>query len=190
MDIKAVMRAIRYSTAVLVVTLVGCNLLKSAPPEAKRFSTSDGLVELVVPEGWRKSADSTPYDLKCVSRDERMSTNVFEFKRQDLSAEATPRAVFHAQVADLRSKRENFAVVEPEMTTQQMGKTLTSVVYAGEKAESRYYYRFSLLESAADSSVFAVILQVSIPSEWAANKPILERITLSSRVGASSPSKP
>jgi hypothetical protein len=182
---------IAYATTVVVVTLAGCKLAQSAPPEGKRFATSDGLVEVVVPDGWRKSVESAPYDLKCVSRDERMSTNVFEFKRQDLSAKSTPRTVFQAQVADLRSKRENFTVVEPEKTTQQGSKRITSVVYVGEKAESRFYYRFTLLESATEASVFAVILQVSIPSDWAANKPILERITLSSQVGApSKPSKP
>ena len=184
MNIKDAKRTMAVVGAVGLVALAGCK--KTAPPESHRFATSDGLVELVVPEDWRQSAESNPYDLKCVSRDERMSSNVFEFKRQDLSAKSTPYAILQAQIADLQSKRENFTIVEPETTTQQASSRLTSVVYAGEKAESRYYYRFTLLESATDSSVFAVILQVSIPSEWAAHKPILERITLSSRVGAPS----
>jgi hypothetical protein len=188
MNIKDVKRTIALAAAVGMIALTGCKLAKNDPQETKRFATSDGLVELVVPEGWRQSVEKSPYDLKCVSRDERMSTNVFEFKREDLSAKSTPRATFQAQIADLQSKRENFVIVEPEKTTQHGSKTLTSVVYAGEKEESRYYYRFTLLESAKDSSVFAVILQVAIPSEWAESKPVLERITLSSRVGA--PTKP
>ena len=91
------------------------------------------------------------------------------------------------QIQDLRSKRGNFTVVEKERVVQLEGKRLTTVVYAGDKDSSRYYYRFTLIEFAENPGLIPVVLQISIPSDWRENKPVLEAITASARIKPAAP---
>jgi hypothetical protein len=183
-EVKAMRRGTPLAGLVLITVIAGCGAKTKANSEPKRFATPDGLVELQFPDGWSRSKDENPYDLQCVSKDERMVTNVFQFKREDLAKDIDPHDLLQAQIADLQSKREGFVLVEPESRTQDADKTITTVVYAGEKAASRYYYRFTLLESSAPASVFAVVIQTSLPSEWETNKHILGGITRSGRIRA------
>ena len=111
-----------------------------------------------------------------------MNTGVFLFTKEDLAEDVVPRELLERQVQDLGSKRKNFKVVEEEQVVQLEGKTLTTIVYSGEKGSSRDYYRFTLIEFAGNPALIPIVLQVSIPSDWDKNEPVLEAITASARI--------
>jgi hypothetical protein len=116
-----------------------------------------------------------------------MNTGVFLFAKGDLAEDYTAEEIFELQIADLRSKRKNFKVLEEERTVQLEKKTLTTIVFSAEKGSSRYYYKFTLVEFTENPEMILVVLQVSIPSYWEKNKPILEEITKSARIRSEEP---
>jgi hypothetical protein len=146
------------------------------------FAVANGPVEFTFPAGWFKNQKENPFDLQCLSRDERMNTGVFLLKKEDLAQDVVPKKLFELQIQDLRSKRKNFTVVEEEQVVQLEGKRLTTVVYSGEKDSLTDYYRFTLVEFTENPKLIPIVLQVSIPSYWQENKPVLESITASVRI--------
>jgi hypothetical protein len=175
------MRRMTSRAIAVVLALTGCTSAAVSPPEPKRLATPDGLVELQFPSDWFRYEEQHPFDLQCFSKDERMMTAVFEFKREDLAATTTPREILDRQIEDMRSKRQKFVVVEREAAERNGERALTTIVHAGEKDGLRNHYRFTLVEFPANPAVFAVVLQTSFPSEWARTRPVLEAITRSAR---------
>jgi hypothetical protein len=168
--------------ALLILPAVGCERPPTDESGSQYFAVANGPVEFAFPAGWYKNQKEHPFDLQCFSRDERMNTGVFLLKKEDLAQDAVPRELFELQIQDLQSKRKNFTVVEEEQVVQLEGKRLTTVVYAGEKDSSRDYYRFTLVEFTENPKLIPIVLQVSIPSYWQENKPVLESITASVRI--------
>ncbi|MFW5870213.1 MAG: hypothetical protein ACOCVL_00970 [Candidatus Sumerlaeota bacterium] len=154
--------------------------------QGQYFVTANGPVEFFVPAGWFQSPGKHPYDLQVMSEDQQMNTGVFLFKMQDLAQTTTPQDLLHMQVEDLESKRENFKVVEEQKTEELDDKTLTTVVYSGEKSDLAYYYRFALIEFEDHPDLVPIVLQVAIPSNWPLDKFVLEGITASARVQSDS----
>ncbi|MEO1353700.1 MAG: hypothetical protein AAFW84_33940 [Cyanobacteria bacterium J06635_15] len=159
-----------------------------APQESdtQTATFADGSVEMQFPVGWHENDSEHPYDLQYFSEFENMNTGLFLYKSEDLAAESTPQAIFEWHVEDLGAKRENFTVQETEQTENIGDNTITTVVYSGDKDASRFYYKFTLVEFAEDPDRFLVALQVAIPSEWSASKPILEEIMRSARISSAS----
>lgn len=203
------MKELVLAVAIASLTLAGCTTTgetqtSEAPPtveepqnsteapaveapqaaETQTVAFADGSVEIQFPPGWRENDSEHPYDLQYFSAAETMNTGVFLYKSEDLSAESTPQEIFAWHVEDLGSKRENFAVQEPEQTEDLDGKTITTAVYAGDKDASRFYYKFTLVEFEDSPDRFLITLQVAIPSEWDTSKPILEEITRSAAVSS------
>ena len=157
-------------------------------PQGQYFVTANGPVEFFVPAGWFQNPGKHPYDLQVLSEDQQMNTGVFLFKMQDLAETTTPQDLLRIQIEDLESKRENFKVVEERKVEQLDDKTLTSVVYSGEKNDLSYIYRFVLIEFEDHPDLVPVVLQVAIPSNWPLDKFIQEAITASARVQSDSDS--
>ena len=172
----------RLIVVVAILTMTGCWPRSSGDDKSQYFATADGTVELGFPAGWHKARGDNPYDLQCFSADEGMTTGVFQFAKTDLAEGAMSHKLLEQQVNDLRSKRENFKILEDEQVVRLEDKTLTTVVYSGEKDSSRYYYRFTLVEFTEKPEILLVVLQVSIPSSWVKDKPIHEEITKSARI--------
>jgi len=153
--------------------LIGCKQ-QSSP---KYFLTDDGRLEVLFPAGWFQNTKDNPYNLQCFSKDRLMTSGVFVYLKEDMAEGMnTPRSIFDFQVQDLRSKRKNFKIQEKEKSYTVDNKTITTAVYAGEKNKSRFYYKFSLIEFKENPDRIVVVAQVSFPSEWAENKPILKGI--------------
>lgn len=171
----------------LMFAVTGCSGTPGEGAASPYFATANGPVEFAFPDGWYANPKEHPFDLQWFAKHERMNTGVFLFAKEDLAEDVAPRAYLDRQIEDLRSKRKNFVVVEAEQVVQQAGKKLTSVVYAAEKGASRDYYRFTLIEFAAHPELIPVVLQVSVPSYWHENKPVLEAITASARVRPQAP---
>ncbi len=171
----------RLLGVLLLVLAAGCERARTAEPGYQHFAVANGPVEFTFPAGWYKNPKEHPFDLQCFSKHERMNTGVFLFAKEDLAQDVAPRELLELQIQDLASKRKNFEVVEEEQVIQLEGKRLTTVVFAGEKGSSRDYYRFTLVEFTGTPALIPVVLQVSIPSYWHDNKPILEAITASAR---------
>jgi hypothetical protein len=169
--------------ALLILSAAGCG---RAPADGSSgtqyYAAANGPVEFAFPAGWYKNPKEHPFDLQLFSRQDRMNTGVFLFAKEDLAEDLSPRELFDRQIQDLGSKRKNFKVVEAERVVALAGKRLTSVVYSGEKGSSRDYYRFTLVEFAEAPGLIPVVLQVSTPSYWKENKPVLEAIAASARV--------
>lgn len=172
----------RFFVTVAILTTAGCALGPSKDAGSQYFATADGSVEFQFPAGWHKAKDDNPYDLQCFSGDERMTTGVFQFAKRDLAEGAPTHKLLEKQVDDLRSKREDFKTLEEEQVVRLEKKTLTTLVYSGEKDSSSYYYRFTLIEFTENPEVLLIVLQVAIPSLWTKDKPILEEITKSARI--------
>lgn len=167
---------------VTILTLVGCSVEKEKGPEHQYFSSADDLIELQFPAGWYENKTDNPYDLQCFSKDERMTTGVFLYKKEDLATDSTPQDLLQFHIDDLQSKRKHFRILEQEIVTHHDGKKLTAMVYSGDKSASKYYYRFTLIEFSESPGILLVVLQVAIPSYWDKHKPILEDITKSARI--------
>jgi hypothetical protein len=175
----------RFLIALLILSVAGCELESIDESGSQYFAVANGPVEFRFPAGWYKNKKEHPFDLQCFSRHQRMNTGVFLFTQEDLAEDFVPRELLERQVQDLGAKRRNFKVVEKEQVVQREGKTLTTVVYSGEKGWSRDYYRFTLIEFTENSTLIPIVLQVSIPSYWGENKPVLEAITASARIRSS-----
>jgi hypothetical protein len=174
---------------VTILTTVGCKFELQQGVGSQYFATANGLVELQFPAGWHKSGEDNPYDLQCFSKYQRMTTGVFLYTREDLAEDFTSQDLFIEQIDDLRSKRKNFIILEEKETIELQKKTLTTIVYSGEKGASRYYYRFTMVEFPDNPEILLVVLQVAIPSYWNKHKPILEEITKSARITLEEPQK-
>ena len=152
------------------------------PERGPVFSTVNGPVEFQFPPGWFMNQDEHPFDLQCLSKFEEMTTGVFLFHKQDLAEDFTADRLLELQIDDLRSKRDNFEVLEPTQTNATGDKKLTYAVFSGEKGAIRGHYRFTLIEFIANPELVLIALQTAIPSQWDKHKPILEAITQSARV--------
>lgn len=170
--------------SIVVLALASGVAVSAAAAEPKRFATPDGLVELQFPSDWVRNAEQNPFDLQCWSKDERIMTALFMWKREDLAETTQPKQLLERQIEDMRSKRKNFVLVEPETTYRDRDRALTSVVYSGEKDGIRNNYSFTLVEFPANPDVYVVVLQTSFPSGWSRTKPVLEAITRSARTRA------
>ena len=153
---------------------------KEQPNQTVIFA--DNLVQLQFPIDWNENENNNPFDLQYFSKDQKMNTGVFVYYSKYLSQNSTPQNIFKRQINDLKSKRTNFTIVEQESTETLQDKIITTAVYSGEKNESKYYYKFTLIEFTENSEQFLVTLQVSFPSQWNQNKPILEKITSSAKL--------
>lgn len=181
------------ASAVLLILpgCAGCNHNNSASnsdngkvtgTKSMSLVTNYAPIEFAFPAGWHVNPEDHPFDLQVLSRRQEMNTGVFVFKKEDVALDSTPTHIFWRQVEDMKSKRKNFIEQEAVRREEYEDKTITSVTYAGEKDLSRDYYTFSLVEFRGNDSVFAVVLQVSKPGDWAASKPILESIARSAKL--------
>lgn len=170
-----------YRAVIAILLVLAGSACADQASEPLWFSTADGLVELQFPAGWFESEEDNPYDLQCFSKDEDLMTGIFLFRMQDLASDMTPYAILRLQVDDLRSKRDNFGVLEAQTATREEDTKLTTTVYSGEKGLSTYYYRMTLIEFTENPDIVLVALQSAIPSRWESDKPVLEAITRSAR---------
>lgn len=168
--------------ALLVFSTAGCGREATSGSDQQRFAVANGLVEFTFPAGWYENEEQHPFDLQCFSKDQRMNTGVFLYAKEDQAQDISPRDLLEQHIQDLRSKRKNFKMLEEERVVQLPGKTLTTVVYSGEKDSSKSYYRFTLIEFAENSAPIPIVLQVSVPSTWNENRPDLEAITASAHI--------
>jgi hypothetical protein len=152
--------------AAAIALLIGCGGALSQAGEPLVLATDSGRVEFTFPTGWSRNEEPNPFALQALSRFERANTGVFEWVASDLAEDFTPRRLLEAQIADMRSKRRNFELYEEESEVRVGGKTLTSVVYAGELSSSRYLYAFTLITFDSDPELVLVSLQITFPSEW------------------------
>ena len=170
-----------------ILAFAGCGIQLQKDAEHRFFASADGSVELQFPGGWHENEKDNPYDLQCFSKHEDMNTGVFVYKEKDLATDFTPRDVLQSHIDDLRSKRDHFTILEQQTVTEHDKKTLTTVVYSGDKAASKYYYRITLIEFSENPGLPAVVIQVTFPSDWVQHKPILEDITISARLRLQEP---
>ena len=182
------------AVTIIGLTVVGCtiqeqqNSNKTSIVPGKKVSENqsvifaDGLLELRFPSGWYENESEHPYDLQYFSQNQSMTTGVFLYKVEDLAADSTPQRMLIWHIDDLKAKRQNFTIIEPEQTESIEKKRITTAVYSGEKDLSRYYYKFTLVEFTESPDQFLVVLQVAIPSQWSKSKPILEEITRSAKI--------
>jgi len=181
------MRPVALLAAALgLLVLMGCSgLLSDVSPFEDGpvvVATASERVEFEFPPGWYENPDEHPFDLQVFSRFQKMNTGVYEWSRADLARDVEPRQLLDLQIADLASKRDTFDVHIPERTQSFGDKAITYVTYAGEKGLTRYLYTFSLVEFTAHSDVVVVTLQVSFPSNWDEDRPILEGIVETAQV--------
>ena len=109
------------------------------------------------------------------------NTGVFSYSRTDVAADAAPAGMLWNQINDFKSKRGNFKEFKAIQKSEHDDKTITSIVYQGDKDLLRYCYRFSLIEFKADDSKFAVVIQVTLPEKWNQSEPVLSEITNTAR---------
>ena len=146
------------------------------------FTTLYGSVELTFPAGWFKNPDEHPFDLQCISKDEGMNTGVFQFSQVDFADDFIPKELLQIQVDDMKSIRKNFIPVSDEKTIRDNNKSLTTVVYSGDKGISKCYYRFTYITFDKNPDIHLVILQITFPSTWINDELILDKITRSTSI--------
>lgn len=174
--------AIRISAVLGVILVGGCDDRNHTSSARVSFVTEVVPIEFSFPAAWYENTNEHPYDLQCLSRDERLNTGVFVFPKADLAAGTTPLDIFWEQVNDLKGKRKNFEELESLQTHEYADKTITSISYSGEKDLSRNCYVFSLIEFKGDKDTFAVVIQVALPSEWEQSKSTLNEIIQSAQI--------
>jgi len=167
--------------ALVGLVLAACGREPAATPEGRFVGVGDGAVEVRFPPDWRENKEEHPFELQWFSGDESMTTGVFEWARSDLAEGVDGEKLLHLQIEDMRGKRTNFKVVAARETEELEGKRLSTLVYSGEKALSKFHYRFTLVELREHPDVILVVLQTSIPSHWGKDEPVLKAITASIR---------
>lgn len=191
------MKKILIAFAITSLTLMGCieqeqnntsapssEIQQDAQEQYITASSADNSVTAQFPVGWFENENEHPYDIQYFSEDQRMTTGVFIYKKEDLASDLSSQEMLELQIDDLRSKRENFIVLEPVETAQLDNKILTTAVYSGEKENAKYHYKFTLVEFTDNPDILVMALQVAIPSDWSKNKPVLEKITQSFQVNS------
>ncbi len=166
--------------ALVLATACGFDFKQSGKSET--FSTKNGPVEFQFPAGWYQNPDKHPYDLQTFSKDQSLNTGVFLYTKNDSKQIADPRKTFEEHIEDLRSKRDEFAILEQSKTITLPGKTLTTVVYSGEKESEAFLYKFTMIEFADDRDFIPIVTQVALPDDWPKDKKILEDIVASATV--------
>lgn len=167
------------AVAMLLPSLLGCQAQTETQTSSTSFATADGLVEFQFPGGWSKNSKEHPFDLQCLADNQQMNTGVFVYKTEDMDEGMTAQSLLQFQVDDIKSKRSSFELLEKQTVSQRDGKTVTSVVYAGERAGLKNYYRFSTIEFTENPNLMVTVLQVAMPDDWSRHKPVLEQITQS-----------
>lgn len=190
----------KKTIAVAIATLaaIGCATERvqnsGEPPQAIAEEQESGepvvrvagsSIGLQFPPGWYENENENPFDIQYFSASRNMNTGVFLYKSEDLASEMTPQGTLAWHIEDIGSKRESFTLVEEQQTRQLEDKTVTDVVYSGDKGAAKFYYKFALVEFDRRPDRFVVVLQIAIPSEWDQNKPVLGQIVRSARVVAS-----
>jgi hypothetical protein len=168
--------------AIIVGSVVYSQFEAHQSGKEKTFSTSYDTVELTFPPGWFKNPEEHPFDLQCLSKDQTMNTGVFQFNRMDLEDDLSPKELLKLQVDDIKSRRENFKLVQEENTICDSNMSLTTVVYSGDLEASKYYYRFTYIEFDDEPDTYLVILQICSPSNWKKYAPVFDKITRSTRI--------
>ena len=191
MKIKSETRKIKFTmhfslVALTFLPLAGCvseiEDRQKKQISRQNFVTTNGPVQFEFPGGWFQNEKEHPFDLQCFSKHQRMNTGVFLFAKADLAEDLAPQELLEQQIEDMRSKRKNFKVVEEKRVIQLGGKTLTTVVFSGDKGTSRNFYKFTLIQFTEHPNQIPIVLQVSIPSYWNQNKSVLEEIAASAQV--------
>ncbi|HYD42595.1 MAG TPA: hypothetical protein VEB43_17335 [Anaeromyxobacter sp.] len=154
---------------------------KVTPPEPRRELTASGRVELRVPAGWTREAES-PFDLQVFSRRRLAMAGFFEFHRGDLAEDVTPHDLLDAQVKDLGSKRDDYHAIAPEERREEGDRTLTSALHAGKHEGTEYRYRYTLVEFRDHPELFLVVLQVAAPENYAKALPVFDALLRSAAV--------
>lgn len=172
----------------LVLPLASCDQVQdpgavTAPEEtiAKEDATTTvslepGSVKVDFPVTWVLNEEDNPYDLQYLAPDGDANMGIFLYGREDLAEEDGVQNLLNFHVEDLQSKRDNFTLVEPEITLDLEDKTITRVVYSGEKNGGKFYYQFSAIDFKDQNNQVPIVLAVSLPSKWTENKPVLEQI--------------
>lgn len=169
-------------TLFLLLTFMGCQLSPNTKKNAPAFISSKTMdIEFQFPEGWYVNPKKNPYDLQCFSAQKDLNTGIFFNKRINLAKDITAESLLELQVDDLRGKRSNFELVEALTETKFADKRILSVVYAGDKGASRFYYKLSCIEFSAAPNDLAIVIQISFPSDWSMNKGIFRKICESAR---------
>jgi len=177
---KSLLPSIKKITVAILAVLAVLTFSRctAEPPTEPATFTALGRFSFSFPPSWKLNEKENPYDLQCLSAQEDLVTGVFVFDRRDIAEDTAAEDIFALQIDDLRSKRENFSLIEETKDATDGGSRIKTVVYAGEKDVQKYYYIFSLVEF-DDSDAFAVVLQSCFPSAWDENKAVLEEIVSS-----------
>ncbi|NJN76743.1 MAG: hypothetical protein HC796_11970 [Synechococcaceae cyanobacterium RL_1_2] len=115
---------------------------------------------------------------------------IFLYAKEDLAQEDGIQKLLDFHVEDLQSKRQNFKLMEPQTTIETADKTITQVVYSGEKSGGAFYYQFAAIEFKDGNTTIPITLAVSFPSAWDNSKATLTKIHNSFTSLLSSPQKP
>jgi hypothetical protein len=164
----------------IIALLISCNTQPASNSRQVQV-TSYAPIEFAFPSDWNKNPEKHNFDLQYMSVDGQMNTGVFAFQKADLALDSSAANIFEDQITNLGSKRNNFELFEPRETFEDAEKRLTTATYKGDLGNSRYCYRFTLVEFLDDTSNFAVVLQITTPGKWRASKPVFEAITKSAR---------
>jgi hypothetical protein len=169
--------------AAVVGTRVGAEWIRELvkPPEPSRERTKSSRVELRVPAGWTREAES-PFDLQVFSKRRLAMAGFFEFHRADLAEAATPHELLDAQVKDLGGKRDGFHVITPVERREEGERTFTSALHAGTHEGTEYRYRYTLVEFRDHPELFLVVLQVASPENYPKALPVFDTILRSATV--------
>ncbi len=151
------------------------------PPEPRREVTARGRVELRLPAGWTREAE-TPFDLQVFSKRRLAMAGFFEFHRQNLAADVAPHHLLKAQVEDLSSKRDDFRAIAPEERREEGDRTFTSALHSGKHEGAEYRYRYTLVEFRDHPEVFLVVLQVAAPENYPKALPAFDALLRSAAV--------
>jgi len=151
------------------------------PPEPTREVTASGRVELRVPAGWTREAE-TQFDLQVFSRRRLAMAGVFEFHRADLAEGVTPHEILERQVDDLRTKRDDFVPIAAEERREEGGRTLTSALHSGKRDGEEFYYRYTLVEFREEPELFLAVLQVAAPEHYPKALPVFDAFLRSATV--------
>lgn len=150
----------------------------AADGEPATHLTADGELAFTMDGGWAKQEQSV-YDLLCVDSARGMSTGVFSYSNSGLVEGVTPLSLLEFHIRDVEAKRENVKRIEDHMISEDGLHRFTTALLSGERDGESFCYYFTLVEFSGFSRRFAVVVQSTGESGFAAARPELDEIAAS-----------
>jgi len=166
----------RYLAAIILFFSIHSISITNADVSEEFVVNNTPNIVFTFPQGWEKNNKRLPYDLQYLTKDKRMNSAFFVYQKKNLSKNYSAEEFHQYHIDDLRRRRTNFKLLEVKKKLPFEHGNIIVTTFSADKNNLKNYYAVSVITLRQAPEIHLVSIQVSIPSSWDKNKPVLERI--------------